>query len=245
MFPLVYTVPIIQYMSQRSTKKNRAKRPRQRNAKSESRIEKGGVPRLLVNQSRHYMSDRYRTTLRFDVHGAVNNAGFVYTNVRYEPTYAYDIDPAGGSTAMPGFTELGGCYRRYRVVSFRYRIAYANQEAFPVVVWCCPVNNDPGSNMTAYQTLLSSRESRRKVLGPSTGNGIGTLVGQCSVSSFSGITNAGVDDNTSASVAGTAPINNIWLAIGGVGSVALVNGIYIDLQLEVTLDFYELQSPPT
>jgi len=169
----------------------------------------------------------------------------VYTNVRYEPTFAYDIDPAGGSTAMPGFSELGGIYRRYRVVSFRYRVAYANQEAFPITVWCCVVNNDPGSNSSFYQAYLSSRESRRKVLGPLTGNGIGTLVGQCSVSSFSGIANVGVDDNTTASVAGVAPTNNIWLAIGAVCATAFVSGIYIDLQLEVTLDFYELQSPST
>lgn len=219
---------------------------RKRNRKGPKRSRKPSPKGEIVYRGKHFMPPRFKTRLQFNKFGIINNAGAVNANIRFVPTYAYDVDPAVGSTALPGFTELAGCYRRYRVNSFTARTTFTNKEGSGAVVWMCPVNFDPAVNTASYQNYLSNPDCRNRMLGVVSGNAVGTLTVRSSVANFSGISNARVDDSTTASTTvAVAPVNNIWLGIGFVQNQVAVNGVEYNLILHLEIEFYELTSPAT
>jgi hypothetical protein len=191
------------------------------------------------------MPDRFRTTLRFNASKAINNATFINANVRFEPTFAYDIDPVIGSTAAPGFTELATMYKNYRVNRWKLSVYGSSQEAFSCQFYVCPVNTDPGANTASYQNYLSSRDSRKTFLGPLTGNGIAKLTtGWISVASFGGSSTYTMQIDAYSGSGTTAPLNNIWCIVGILsGSAVLVNGVDVTLDIEFDIDFFELLNP--
>jgi len=188
------------------------------------------------------MVPRLRTRLRYNTTTNVNNGGSIFANKRYQPTAAFDIDPVLGSTAAPGFAELANIYRYYRVNAYTMRCSFSNAEAFPVTVYLCAVNFDPGANSTSFQTFLSSRECRKKFLGPLTGNGMGTLVHRVQIADFTGASNLGTSDPYSA-LTNAIPANNTFHMVGAVALVNLVNGVDFTLDVDFDIDFFELASP--
>jgi len=193
------------------------------------------------------MASRLRTRLRFNASASINNVGFLNASIRYRPTNAFDIDPVLGSTAVPGFTELAGVYKNYRVNQFWARISASSLEAFPVQIWACPDNVDPGVNTAAFQSFISNRDGRVFFLGPATGNGIRTWrMPKTTVGSYAGSAlHTRVFDPYSALVTG-GPVNNIYMAIGIVsGSANLVSGVDVTISFDLEIDFFELQNPAT
>jgi hypothetical protein len=191
------------------------------------------------------MPERIRTVLRFNKTFALSNAGTPYGNVRFVPTDAYDVDPVVGSTAMPGFTELAGIYTHYRVNKYRCKCAFSNDETFSETVYLALCNVDPGANTVNYQDFLSSRRCVKTLLGPATGNGIGTLQISGSQADFGGVLeHDGSLNGTVGITSGTAPLNNMYVLVGfydpGGNSS---NGINVSIDLDIELDFFELYSP--
>jgi len=177
----------------------------------------------------------------------MNNGTLNYANIRFVPTFAYDVDPTLGSSAVPGFTELAGLYRFYRVKQFKCRVHFSNSDtATSAVCYVCPVNADPTPNTTSYQSFLSNRRSVMKIIGPSAGNGIvENLITDVSVDDFGGVRWTGQIDAYSASTSGTAPPNNVWVIVGAETTAAMTNGIAVCFRMEIEIEFFELTSPAT
>lgn len=222
-------------MARRKGKKGKGRGQRKRPAT--------GAPKLVVYRGLQYMPPRFQTTLRFTASNIVSNSLNTYANFRYEPTYAYDIDPSLGSTVMPGFSEFMLMYRQYRVNWFKATCRFSSREAFPTMAYLCPVNFDPSVNTANYQNYLSSRSARIKPLGSLTGNGACTVsLPRVSVASFAGARQNQSDDGTVGSST-SAPANNIWVIIGLTGTANLTNGAYFLVTIDIDLDFMELASP--
>lgn len=185
--------------------------------------------------------------LRFQKSGILLNAGITFANVRFEPTYAYDVDPVSGSTAMPYFTEYAAMYRFYRVIWFRVSVTFSNLDSTTSgTAYICPSNTDPGANSSTAQNLLSNRMGKSVVFGPSTGNGTTrTLSKKITVDKFGGVRYTRTIDNYFGSVTGTAPLNNIFFALGAYTSVGMTSGVYYDCTIDICLDFVEVQTPST
>jgi len=218
--------------------------------KGNRRGRKGGAtstPNLLTYRGPNILPSRLRTTLRFDATSFINNAGVAHAGIRFEPTYAYDIDPVLGSTAMPGFSELAGIYRFYRVFNVRARVQFANKETFPVMVFICPTNFDFGANPATYQNMISNRASRTRYLGATSGNAVGSLSTSFSPQQFGGSSSTLASDPYTARADGTAgaPVNNIWFNIGTLADSVHLSGVSYNLVLNVTLDFFEFANPAT
>jgi len=216
-----------------------------RNSKQEdSQVKKTFIVR--IPRSLGWAAERYRCNLRFHAYSTLLHAGgFAFTNVRFTPTFAYDVDPTVGSTAMPGFTELSAMYRYYRVNAAKIKAKFSNLEAFPVEVYLCPVNVDPTANYTLAQAqvYLSQRLSKSTVLGPLTGNGIGTLTDSQTTAAFGGASNLEVTDNYSALTSGVSPLNNWFWTVGLVGHANAVSGCDFRVEIDIDLEFYEVTSP--
>ncbi len=189
------------------------------------------------------MPSRFCSTFRWNKTSFHLNAAAQYSNIRFEPTYAYDIDPVLGSTAMPGFAEMMTLYGRYRVKAVTAHLSFANKELFPSVIWMTAVNSDPGVDTANYQNYLSNRETRKKYVGNSTGMNQGSLRRRWTTDSFAGSsTRLRIQDDYTGGGT-TAPVNNWWIAIGAYGDAIQVSGFSYSIDLDITIEFFELQSP--
>jgi hypothetical protein len=173
----------------------------------------------------------------------MNNAGVTYAGRRYEPTYAYDIDPTLGSISLPYFTELGGIYRFYRVQASRIIVGFANNETFPLTAYVVPVNFDPGANAVPFQ-YTSNPLAVVKTIGGSSGMNVTRISNAASTAQFAGSANPYDADYYSGTTAGAAPTNN-WFWAVGVDSTGsnLANGVALSVQIWVDIEFYELGTP--
>lgn len=189
---------------------------------------------------------RLRANLRFHKWININSAGVQAANVRFSPTFAYDVDPTVASTSMPGFTEYGSMYRLYRVNKATLSCEFANTEAFTVTCYSCPVNQDPGANYnsTNAQTYLSQRNSKSACVGPLTGNGIATIKDSQSTAEFGGARNLQVIDNYCGSTSGgVVPSNNWWWTVGILSLNNFITGVNANVVIDVEVEFFELLSP--
>lgn len=188
---------------------------------------------------------RLRASLRFHKWLNINNAGLQAANVRFEPTYAYDVDPTVASTAMPGFTEYGAIYLQYRVRAARIKCMFSNTEAFTMTCYVTPVNTDPGANYIAStaQQYESSRLSKSECIGPLTGNGICDLQDYQSTAGFGGARDTQTADLYCGSTAGSAPNNNWYWTVGCVSLNNLITGVNCNVVIDIEVEFFELASP--
>jgi len=200
---------------------------------------------VVIPRSLGWAPRRVRASLLYHAYGIVNNAGVTHANVRYVPTYAYDIDPLLASTAMPGFTEWGAIYRFYRTVASQLKCTFSNKETFPVTTCICPVNFDPTANTASFANYFSSRLGKTAAAGPLTGNGVNVLENQFTTADIGGVASLQTLDSYCAQTSGAAPPGNNWYWFVGVltdGS-ALNAGVFFDVALTVDVEFFELQSP--
>jgi len=167
------------------------------------------------------------------------------TNVRFVPTFLYDVDPTVGSTSVPGFTEWGGLYRFYRVNASKITASFANGQAFNTVCYICPVNTDPGANHSAAlaQTYLSQKRSKKHICGPLTGNGQCTLSSRETTAGFGGSANNLSADNYTALVSGGTPTNNWYWDVGTVGTGNVTVGVDVEVSIDIEVEFSEVQAP--
>jgi len=206
--------------------------------------EKRGI--VLVNKNINPFPSRYRTKLTFQKNTQIFN-NVAYANVRFIPTYVYDVDPTLGSTALPFFTELAGIYRFYRLIHSRITVSASNLDAGVLgTVYVCPVNADPTQNTANFQNYLSNPRCKSKTIGFANGNGsmqkISSFLG---IDEFSGVVWTGQIDAYSANTSGTAPPNNAYWNIGYLANTTIVNGIFADIKLILEIEFFELTTPGT
>jgi hypothetical protein len=200
---------------------------------------------MVVPPSWGFAPVSVRVTLRFTQLINFNNAGLIYTNVRYNPCYVYDMDPTIGGTATPGFQEWGGLYRFARLKQSKINVTFCNKEAFPVTCVVCPNNFDPGANSSAYANYSSSRFASVSALGPLTGQGIASLTNLQTTEGFGGSRGELIrlDSYSFPTAGGTAPANSWFWYVGCQGASVFVNGVYAQVSIDVEVDFFELTSP--
>jgi len=199
------------------------------------------IPKMLG-----WAAPRLRCNLRFHKFFPLPTAlSNTVGNVRFEPTYLYDVDPVVGSTALPGFAEYGALYRQYRVNSASIDLRLANNDTQNILVYCCPVNSDPGANYNsaAAQQYLGSRLSKRQILGPLSGQNQGHLSDYQTVAGFGGAANRQIADFYTGLTSGVAPQNNFFWTVGIVCSSTSSTGVTVDMTLDVEVEFFELASP--
>jgi len=189
-----------------------------------------------------FAAPRLRVNLLFQKQVVVNNVGFTYTNVRFTPTNAYDVDPTLGSTSMAGYSEYANLYRFYRVHSSKILVEFVNQESFGLMAFVSPFNVDPGANNSAASNIaLSNPRTKQLTLGPATGSSIGRITRSMTTSMIGGVNSQSIFDNYSAGV-GSGPGNNWYWVVGMFSPSALVNGVFASVRIEIDVEFFEYAS---
>jgi len=198
---------------------------------------------LRVGNNGNWAPSRLQSTMRYSVFKTMTNAGINATNVRFVPTYAYDIDPIGATTAMGGFAEYSAMYRFYRVYASNITVNFGNKEAFNVVCYVMPSNADLGANYsgTIAGQQLSNTFSRIALVGPLTGKNTVTIKSNDTVADYGGSWDREVIDTYVGSTAGGAPSNNWYWNVGAIGSSPFTAaGVDVMIIITVKLEFFEL-----
>jgi hypothetical protein len=184
-----------------------------------------------------------RVSLRYNTFVTLNNVGVTHGNVRYIPTYCYDIDPTLGNTAMPGFGEWTSIYRFYRLRSSTIRCTFSNAEAFPMNYCVCPVNVDPGANTANWLNYFSSRLATTGATGPLTGNGVVTLSNHRTTEEMGGVASLMVLDGY-CGASTTAPVNNWYWFVGFYNPATVASaGSLVNVEIDEEIEFFEVASP--
>jgi hypothetical protein len=185
---------------------------------------------------------RTQVTLVFNKQLLMNQVGFAFTNVRFNASNGYDVDPVVGSTAVPGFNEWALLYRRYRVHKMKCTAWFLSNDTVGGTVCVCPVNADPTANVSP-QPYLSNPLARKKMIASAAGGAPQSVTVVASPQDFGGSSDTQSDD-TYSSLVNAGPTNAIWFFVGFYTPYgALANGITVNVQLNLTVDFYEQQTP--
>lgn len=215
-----------------------------RNMKNRKRVLPKRVPNRNVGLTmyksvRPVMPEEFDTKLKYLTFEAISNVGATAASLRFR-TEAFDVDPALGSTAMPGFTEFAAFYQRYRTLAMRYKFSIANQEAFPVAVLagytCSTIASGSLGIVYAGNPLFQD-----SILGPLTGQGRVTFQDDKTVVQVVGSTQPLYDDlyTGSTTSATLATAGTIYCHIGVNSPLALTAaGCVCAIEIELTIRFY-------
>lgn len=185
------------------------------------------------------MPPEYDTNLQYHTQLVVTNIGAFLASTRYR-TDAYDVDPAVGSTAMPGFTEFAGFYARYRTLAMKYKFSVANQEAFPLTV-IHGFSNSAIASGSVSLTYAGNPLMSTAILGPSTGQGRGIYQRKATVVQISGTAQALYDDiftgATNSQSMATTGQKHCYFAIASNAALTAL-GVLVTVEVTLTLRFY-------
>ncbi len=219
-------------------------RQRKRNNRKRKNVNKCQI--LTVKPGDGWAPSRLRTKLRFSKFVTMSAAASTAANIIFAPTYAYDIDPTIGSTAMAGFSEYAQMYRFCRVQASNIVLHFANQQSFNVVAYVTPVNTNPGANYAAStaQTFLANPFTRQAILGPLTGRNTAIVRHSETTAKYAGAWNARVNDTYVGSTTGaSSPTNNWYWTVGVVGTASVSTGVDVLVTLDIDIEFFELTNP--
>lgn len=222
---------------QRKAKKTRRGKNAKGNLGPRAHITRAIFPKLQL-------PPRMEIRCEYNVLGALNNVGFQYSSVRYNPCYAYDVDPLVLSTAQPGYTELAALYRYVRCIRSTIVLEFANNETNAGMVYTIPVNTDPGSNSALYQNFLSSVSCKKALVSAKGGMDRRKVICSTSTELVGGAAYLGVQDfYTQNTVTHVAPSNAWYWQVGCLMFNPIVNNVIVDVTITTDYVFFELANP--
>ena len=229
--------------SQKQQPKNKQNKRKGQRTHADALPTPSGVSTLSIPRSVGFiMPDRLRTRLRFWQSTAFNLSVTSSASIRYQPSAAFDIDPALGGTAMPGFNELAALYKSYRVRSSRVKVEVANTSPTAIVnATVLPVNLDPGATPAASAIVNARMNTYANFKTcPPVGGPITTLVSTMSTKKIYGNPMTDYDDNFAALVT-SSPVNNWfwWISVYSLAVIAAATPVLLNTYVEVDIDFYD------
>lgn len=188
------------------------------------------------------ISDKLQTRLSWSgVQNLIVPAGSATAAYRFRPTAAYDVDPALGSTAMPGYAELSALYASYRVVQSRLRVSLVSPTSGTATAVCVPMNEDIGASPTALviDSLVGTPYNQYKVV-PAAGGPPANFDILMSTEKMFG-SKAVYFDDAFASLVSTIPANN-WFWVVALILPAIVGGAQgytFMVRLDIDVEFFQ------
>lgn len=169
------------------------------------------------------------------------NVGNTICSWRYRMNSAYDPDPLVFTGAVSGIDSWSVQYKTYRVLAFKYDITIMNEEAFPLIVTCCPTQTDIGVNSIQAPNFGEVKYGQLKPLSAKGGLDQARMRGQINMAAFFG-TNYLWASDFNADINGN-PLHPIYFNVGLESPVPQVNGVVVSARLTYVTALYNRQSP--
>jgi len=182
-------------------------------------------------------------TLHFYQTNNISNVAAGYCSKAFRTNSVYDADPAVGTTAITGFTELAGLYSHYRVLQAAVAIDVSNNEAFAQDVFIYPWSN-PGtapSNTNDGNTpdMIMNYRSKHAILSAKGGMDRATLRDTYNLADL--YSKDVLTEDAYASTISTNPASITYMLVGGYGSgsnVYTAAGLALFTHIRYTVMFY-------
>lgn len=183
---------------------------------------------------------RMRMKLKFWTEQTLSLAAALAANYRWRPSSAFDVDPALGGTAMPGFAEMAAIYATYRVYGSRIKATVPNPSAsLPVTVFVVPLNADPTNAMSVANVIACSGQpyARQKTTG---------LLGSPPVCVENRMTAqliwgdpATLYDHNFSSLVSASPTNNWFWNVALYAPAVIATSIVVSVEIEIDCEFFD------
>lgn len=225
-------------------KNQRRKNKRNLSKKNNGKINSGDIQQMTSvgltwrMPSSTMFPDNLVTTLHYVSPMTAVAPGAVTNFTKYYRSDAYDVDPALGSTAMAGFTELAAIYGNFRTLKMRYQFRIQSFEATQSVSvthgWLPNLTTMPGSLTPNYG---ENPYFRTDMLGPpSGGQGLKTFVGQMDLSRLIG-SKMEIFDDTFVGSTSSSTLSRVVVCCFGLNTPAIF-ATGIDYQAKISLELH-------
>lgn len=188
-------------------------------------------------------AQEFVTTLKFITIGTMNTIASTASSYRLT-TNAFDIDPALGGTAMPGFTEYAAFYSRFRTLRATYKVEFMNREAFNVLCYAGFSNSAAAvvGHTTAGQALWKTG-----TMGPLTGSNKATLFDSRTIVEIAGTQQPLYDDVFTGSTTATgitgSGLKHMYFVIESPNAVfTATGGADYKIIISLTIQFYTVNT---
>jgi hypothetical protein len=185
----------------------------------------------------------YVTTLKYTTAFSFNTVGGSLSSYRF-CSDCFDIDPAVGGHAMPGFTQYATLYARHRPLKMAYDLEYANREAFNVVALAGFSNSS-----AAVVDLENAGQALWKngIMGPLTGFNKVRLKDSATMVKISGTKQPLYDDlftgSTTSATISSAGLTSLYLGIQSPNAVFTAGGgVDVRISISMTIQFYKVNT---
>jgi len=199
-----------------------------------------GAPNVAPRVNGVHLTTTFKSSLN-------NSSG---AGVAYGRIYINGSNPLsannGSATIVPGWTAYASQYRKYRVRQFAVRIQAVNNEAYPLILFTCPVAFQPplatNAEMASYlsQPLMQSSE-----LANNTGDNKGHTALVVNHAFFSGFSNTNVEDSLVGLTSGLGNSANSDYAVIATDNngQSTVLATLVEITYHCWVDFMERQTP--
>jgi hypothetical protein len=181
------------------------------------------------------MPEQFDTTFRYITTLNAATAASTLSSHRYQ-TNAYVVDASVASTAMPGWTELGTLYARFRTLDIGYKFNIANMEGFPVHVIHGFSNVVIASGSLTMQ-YAGNPLFRSTILATASGQSRACVQRRAAVTTIAGTSQALYDDlytgSTTSNTLASAGTCHAYLGLSAGTNTFTALGVVV--QVEITL----------
>jgi len=195
---------------------------------------------MLYSSPRAVMPPEFDTVLSYHVQDQVTNVGALLASIKFD-TNAYDVDPALGSTAMPGFTEFAGFYSRFRTLAMSYKFSVANQEVFPLTIIHGFSNSSIASGAVNIN-YAGNPMMQSTMVGPLTGMCTRILRGSKTVCQINGTQQPLFDDlftgSTTSSTLTSTGTKYCYCAVVAPVVLTAAGGLLVTVEIKLRVRFY-------
>lgn len=183
---------------------------------------------------------RMRMKLKYWTIQPLSLAVNIQANYRLRPSAAFDVDPALGGTAMPGFAEMAAQYATYRVYASKLKVTASNPSAtIPVTLFSVPLNADPTNGMSAANVVALSGQPYSKMATMGLlGSPHTVLSNSMTTVRIFGDPAVNYDHNFSSLVT-TVPANNWFWCVAVYSGAVIATAITVSFEVEVDCEFFD------
>jgi hypothetical protein len=186
--------------------------------------------------------DKFITNLDYKGVTVHLNTGSSFCQWRYR-TSAYDPDPALGTGALGGYSEIAALYKQYRVLAIEYDMYFANLEAFAQQIVVAPFTSDPGSNTVSGDQMSNETYSQSRILDAKGGQDRTVIKGVFRPQDLFGSKNQYLLGDNYSSIVTTNPATPLYLGVcyasTNGSNMTASNGVALVIKLTYVVEFFQ------
>lgn len=153
----------------------------------------------------------------------------------YRPTSYFDLDPDVGGPTFGGYNTFAAIYSRYRVLAFKYTIAWVNLQSDGVLVsaQAIPSTATPSELSEATEPAIENEYGQWRLLGPTAAGNPVYMKGYVNCTKIWGTPEVKTESAWAGSVGGS-PSANTWLRLGAtrINNSAISTGVQFTLRIK-------------